>query len=404
MNIFISILETLHWVFYAYLLITSLYIFIFALAGLFPQRKKKAKDHIQRKFAVMIPGYKEDEIIVEVCRDALHQDYPKDQYEVIAIADSYQAATLQALRELPIRVIEVSFDKSTKSKALNKAMEVIGDDYDVALILDADNLIAEDFLTKINHVFQTGYQAVQGHRIAKNADTGFAILDAISEEINNHIFRKGARVMGVSSAIIGSGMAFEYGFFKKMMKDVHAIGGFDKEIDLKMCRDGITIEYVHDAYCYDEKVQKAEVFQNQRRRWLSAQWVYFKRFFFPSFITLFTKGNIDYFNKAFHTFLPPRILLLGFMSLIFLISLFFLPNPMAIAWVGLYAMVVLTFFLSVPRKFYSLKTLNAVLLLPKGFFLMFLSLLKIKGANKQFLHTKHSSSGTNLKDIKNQNK
>jgi cellulose synthase/poly-beta-1,6-N-acetylglucosamine synthase-like glycosyltransferase len=404
MNIFISILEILHWVFYAYLLITSLYLFIFALAGLFPQKKKKLKDQLQRKFAVMIPGYKEDEIIFEVCQDALHQDYPKDLFEVIAIADSYQAETLQALRELPIRVIEVSFDKSTKSKALNKAMEVLGDDYDVALILDADNLIAEDFLTKMNQAVQTGYQAVQGHRVAKNADTGFAVLDAISEEINNHIFRKGARVMGVSSAIIGSGMAFEYGFFKKMMKDVHAIGGFDKEIDLKMCRDGITIEYVHDAYCYDEKVQKAEVFQNQRRRWLSAQWVYFKRFFFPSLITLFTKGNIDYFNKAFHTFLPPRILLLGFMSLIFLVSLFFLPNPMAYAWVGLYAMVVLTFFLSVPLKFYSLKTLNAVLLLPKGFFLMFLSLLKIKGANKQFLHTKHSSSGTNLKDIKNQNK
>lgn len=404
MNIVISILEILHWIFYGYLAITSMYIFIFAVAGLLPYRKKIAKDKIQRKFAIMIPGYKEDEIIVEVCKDALEQNYPKDKFDVIAIADSYKPETLTALRELPIKVIEVSFEKSTKSKALNKAMEVLGDDYDVALILDADNLIAEDFTEKINQVFQAGFKAVQGHRVAKNADSGFAVLDAISEEINNHIFRKGSRVLGVSSAIIGSGMAFEYTFFKNMMKDVHAIGGFDKEIDLKMCRDGITIEYVHDAYCYDEKVQKAEVFQHQRRRWLSAQWVYFKRFFFPSFITLLTKGNIDYFNKAFHTFLPPRILLLGFMGIIFFISLFFFPNPMSLAWIGLFIMVVLTFFLSIPRKFYSMATLNAILLLPKGFFLMFLSLLKLKGANKQFLHTKHSSSGTNIKNIKNQKK
>lgn len=404
MNLIFLLIEIAMWIFYGYLVITSLYIFINAVAGLFPYKKPVPKDKQIRKFAVMIPGYKEDEIIVEVCKDALEQDYPKDKFDVIAIADSYKAETLSALRELPIKVIEVSFEKSTKAKALNKAMEVLGDEYDAALILDADNLIADDFLSKINANFQAGFIAVQGHRVAKNADSGFAVLDAISEEINNHIFRKGARVLGVSSAIIGSGMAFDYAFFKKMMKDVHAIGGFDKEIDLKMCRDGITIEYVHDAYCYDEKVEKAEVFQHQRRRWLSAQWVYFKRYFAESFVALITKGNIDFFNKAFHTFLPPRILLLGFMSIIFLISIFFVPHYIAIAWIKLFILVVITFLFSIPRKFYSGQTLKAVWLLPKGFFLMFISLLKLKGANKQFLHTKHTSSGINVKDIKTQNK
>ena len=296
MDILLEILYVLQWILFVYLLITTIYIFIFAFAGLFPHRKPKPKDDKQRKFAVMIPGYQEDEIIVEVCKDALHQDYPQELYDVVAICDSYQPETIEELKKLPIKVIEVSFEKSTKSKALNKAMAALGDHYDVALILDADNLMAEDFITKINRAFQTGYIAVQGHRVAKNMDTNFAILDAISEDVNNHIFRKGSRIMGVSSAIIGSGMAFEYGFFKKMMADVHAIGGFDKEIDLKMCRDGITIEYLEDAYCYDEKVQKAEVFQNQRRRWLSAQLVYFKRFFFKSIVALFTKGNIDFFS------------------------------------------------------------------------------------------------------------
>lgn len=404
MEIIINILYVIQWILFVYLLLTTFYIFIFAIAGLFPHKKPKAKDDKLRKFAVMIPGYKEDEIIVEVCQDALHQDYPKELYDVIAICDSYQPETIAELKKLPIKVIEVSFDKSTKSKALNKAMAELGDNYDVALILDADNLMQEDFVTKINGAFQTGYLAVQGHRVAKNTDTNFAVLDAISEDINNHIFRKGSRIMGVSSAIIGSGMAFEYSFFKKMMADVHAIGGFDKEIDLKMCRDGITIEYIEDAYCYDEKVQKAEVFQNQRRRWLSAQIVYFKRFFFKSIIALVTKGNIDFFNKAFHTFLPPRILLLGFMGIFFLASLIFYPAPMAILWIKLFILVVITFIISVPRKFYNKKTLRAIISLPRGFFLMFLSLIKVKGANQKFLHTKHTSTGTNIKNIKNQTK
>lgn len=405
MDIILTILNIIQWVFFAYLLLTTLYIFIFALAGLFKYKKPKPIDDKKRKYAVMIPGYKEDEVIVEVCEDALHQDYPKELYDVIAICDSYQPETIAALKKLPIKVVEVSFDKSTKSKALNKTMEVLGDDYyDVALILDADNLMEENFITKMDEAFRAGFKAVQGHRVAKNTDSNFAILDAVSEDINNHIFRKGSRIMGVSSAIIGSGMAFEYTFFKKMMSDVHAIGGFDKEIDLKMCRDGITIEYIEDAYCYDEKVQKAEVFQNQRRRWLSAQIVYFQRYFFKSFVTLLTKGNIDFFNKAFHTFLPPRILLLGFMGMIFFISLFFYPHPMAILWMKLFALVFITFVISVPRKFYNWQTLTAIISLPKGFFLMFLSLLKVRGANQKFLHTKHTSTGTNIKNIKNQKK
>ena len=81
MNIIYTLFEILHWIFYGYLAITSMYIFIFAVAGLLPYRKKIAKDKQQRKFAIMIPGYKEDEIIVEVCRDALEQDYPKDKFD-----------------------------------------------------------------------------------------------------------------------------------------------------------------------------------------------------------------------------------------------------------------------------------------------------------------------------------
>jgi hypothetical protein len=58
--------------------------------------------------------------------------------------------------------------------------------------------------------------------LQKNTNNSWAILDAISEEINNNIFRKGHRVLGLSSAIIGSGMAFRYNYFKTLMSTVTA--------------------------------------------------------------------------------------------------------------------------------------------------------------------------------------
>jgi cellulose synthase/poly-beta-1,6-N-acetylglucosamine synthase-like glycosyltransferase len=387
------------------LALATLYLLVFAVAGISYRQPELPASKISRKIAVLIPGYKEDEVIVEVAMDALKQEYPTEHYDVVVIADSFRAETLENLRALPIKVIEVKFEKSTKSKALNKAMEQLPDDYDIAVVLDADNLMAPDFLTKINVAFGAGYSAVQGHRTAKNMNTSLAVLDAVSEEINNHIFRKGHRMLGLSSAIIGSGMAFGYSFFKDMMINIKAIGGFDKEIELKMLKDGHTIGYLDDAIVYDEKVQKAEVFSNQRRRWLSAQLHYFRQDFFSSLKALLTKGNIDYFDKAIQFIQPPRVLLLGavtILTVVFsLINLFAgIAHSLTYLWLILFLACILAFAFSVPRVFWNIKTLKALASLPKGMLLMMGSLMRIKGANKQFIHTQHTTIKSEKPDRK----
>lgn len=377
--------------------LATLYILVFSIASLFYTQKQYVDNGNLKKIAVLIPGYKEDEVIIEVANSALEQDYPAHLYDVVIIADSFQKETISELKTLPIKVIEVSFDKSTKSKALNKAMATLDRDYDIAVVLDADNLMAKDFLKKVNAAFEHGFIAVQGHRTAKNTNNSWAVLDAISEEINNNIFRKGHRVFGLSSAIIGSGMAFKYAYFKSLMATVTAVGGFDKEIELKMLKEGHKIVYLNDAVVFDEKIQKSEVFGNQRRRWLSAQLHYFRKDILNATKHLLLKGNIDYFDKAIQFIQPPRILLLGAVILSsfgFVAANYLLENqiPFSNYWIILLISCVLSFVFSVPISFYNATTLKALVSLPKGMFMMLLSLLKIKGANKTFIHTQHTSS------------
>jgi len=377
--------------------LATMYIFIFSFAGLFYKQRKYKASGTNRKIAVLIPGYREDEVIIEVAKSALLQEYPKDCFDVVVIADSFQQKTLDSLKALPIKLVVVSFDKSTKSKALNKGMATLNAAYDIAVVLDADNLMARDFLSKINASFEQGFIAVQGHRTAKNMNNSWAILDSVSEEINNNIFRKGHRVLGLSSAIIGSGMAFKYDYFKSLMSTVTAVGGFDKEIELKMLKEGHKIMYLDDALVYDEKIQKADVFGNQRRRWLSAQLHYFRQDFLKALKDLFLKGNIDYFDKAIQFIQPPRVLLLG--SVILFGTSFITVNLLlhnhfifSTTWFIVGAACLLSFLFSVPRSFYNANTLRALVSLPKGMLMMLLSLLKIKGANKKFIHTKHTAS------------
>jgi cellulose synthase/poly-beta-1,6-N-acetylglucosamine synthase-like glycosyltransferase len=346
---------------------------------------------------VLIPGYREDEVIIDVAQQALKQDYGTENYDVAIIADGFKKETIAALKKIDVKVFEVQLAFSTKSRALNAALDQLDDTYQVAVVLDADNIMAPDFLSRINDAFDQGYLAVQGHRVAKNLDSSFAILDAVSEEINNHIFRKGHRVLRLSSALIGSAMAFEYPSFKKMMKEVEVVGGFDKEIEVRLLAKKQKIEYLPDAYVYDEKVPNARVFTKQRRRWISAQIHYFGKSFLPALKSLLTKGNIDYFNKALQFVLLPRIMLI---SILFMLTLFyaFLGSKLELQiWLSLFGLGLLVFLLSIPRYFYHLNTLKALSRLPYGILLMFLSLLKIKDSNKEFLHTKHTYNAFQIK-------
>jgi len=353
--------------------------------------------------AVFIPGYKEDNVIFNVAQNALKQDYPSENYDVIVIADSFAPQTLEKLRTLPIKVIEVTFEVSSKSKALNKAMQLLQDEYEIAVVLDADNLMKMSFLTQINDAFELGLTAIQGHRTAKNLNTPFAVLDAISEEINNHIFRKGHRVLGFSSALIGSGMAFEYQLFKNEMSTIDSFGE-DKELELNLIERRIKIEYLEDAYVYDEKIDKPENLVRQRTRWISNQIMYAKSHFFKALNQLFLKGNVDYFEKVLQHFQPPRILLGGIIFLATLISFLFNDHDLKFFWFALFILFVISMFLALPRKFMNIATLKIVYLIPVGAFLMFRSLLSSRKTLKTFNATNHSiivDPDLNNSEIKN---
>ncbi|MEC5164351.1 cellulose synthase/poly-beta-1,6-N-acetylglucosamine synthase-like glycosyltransferase [Flavobacterium sp. PL11] len=383
-------LKIVHILLLVYLGLSVLFLFIYAVLGQIPYKIKKATKNDLNKFVIFIPAYKEDAVIYNVAKRALVQDYPSEWFDVIVIADSLQQKTLNDLSLLPIQVNVVSFDKSTKAKALNKTMAELPDNvYDIALIMDADNILAPDFITKMNESFNAGYQVVQGHRAAKNIN-GFAMLDAISEEINNNIYSKGHRAIGLSSRLAGSGMAISYLLFKNTMKEIDSVAE-DKEIELRLLKQGYKFEYRDDALCYDEKVSEAKVFNNQRSRWISAQYYYFKRDFLTAFWHLITKGNIDYFDKAFQMILPPRLILPGFLFITAIIAYFVSPDLYFYIWTGLFIANILSFIISIPSKFYSLKMMYALMHLPKAFFGIFITLFRMRGATKTFVHTPHSN-------------
>lgn len=377
MYILNQILTILEYAFLFIIGIQVLYFFVFSFGSLFKFQPllSASKGGKQNKIVVIIPGYKEDKIIIDTARNSLIQDYPKDLYEVIICADSFAQHTLDELNSLDVTVMEVSFENSTKAKSVNKALDLCSDSKpDIAVVLDSDNIMAPDFLTKMNQAYNQGLKVIQGHRTAKNQNTSFSLLDAINEEIGNSIFRKGHRVWGVSSALIGSGMAFDYQYFKDIMSDIEDVAGEDKLVELKVLKEKEPIEYIEDAYVYDEKVSNAQNFSKQRTRWVGVQIYFFKNYFWDGVKELFTKGNIDYFDKVFQMFLIPKVLLIGLLGFLGVLSIF---TPLHEAWTNFMIIYFLSLLLAVPRKFYNKRLLIAVLTIPKAILFMVLGILKI---------------------------
>lgn len=370
------------------------YTFIFSFAGLFYRNPSHGKVN-GKKFAVFIPAYKEDGVIVDVAHKALQQTYPKELFTVVIIADSLLDETIAKLKQLPIQVVKVSFESSTKVKSLNFAMQSLTQHFDYAVVLDADNVMKPDFLERLAGAHAAGRKAVQGQRLAKNTNNTMAFLDGLSEAVNNHIYRQGTTALGLSCSISGSGVSFDYAIFKELLGGMTSVGGFDRELEVHLLDRGVKVIYYKDAAVYDEKVQKTAVFENQRKRWISSQYRYLAKFFGKGCGALL-RGNIAMFNSAvLRNIQLPRLINLGLITII-PILLWFVRDYLFFnywIWPSLFGLMALSFMIAIPREYYTGELLRAAIKVPGLFLRMLLLMFKLKGANKKFIHTPHGVAG-----------
>ena len=162
-------------------------------------------------------------------------------------------------------------------------------------------------------------------------------------------------------------------------------------VEMQLISKGIRVEYLEDAYVYDEKVQRKEVFEKQRTRWLGTQ--------IENLRPLLTKkmrenavGRI-YYLKVLEWLLLPRLLLLALFGLLLLLSAadifmgLHLLAPSWSWWIGLMALYGVTLLVAIPGSFYNGQTIKAFLKIPVLMLAMLKALMGIKKNKSGFIHT-----------------
>ena len=391
-------MNIIDWILFTLLALCVGYLLLYAIASKFYRAPRFPDARTFRRFVVLFPAYKEDRVIASSVRSFLQQDYPQELFDIIVISDQMQDATNEDLRSLPIRLLIADYRDSSKAKALTMAMEsVSGEHYDIVAIMDADNLTSPDFLAEINRAFDNGARSVQAHRTGKNMNTDISVLDGISEEINNGIFRSGHNALGLSAALSGSGMAFEAEWFRKNVRLLETAGE-DKELEVLLLRQRIHTTYLPQIPVYDEKTQKEEAIGNQRKRWIAAQFGIL-RHSLSGLREAVSKGNMDYCDKILQWMLPPRLIqLAGVFGLTFIFTVIGVWQAVqgeghewtaAIKWWILSAAQIMAMLLPIPGRLLDKRLGKAILRIPLLALTTLGNLFKLKGAYKKFIHTEH---------------
>lgn len=338
-----------------------------------------------RRFLILYPAYNEDRVIINSVEQFIEQDYPQEYYTVAVISDHMKPETNTQLAGYPIRLLQPTFEKSSKAKAMQYAINEVEGDFDYVVVLDADNVVQPTFLSQLNVLCNSGYEAIQCHRCAKNANNDVAVLDGVSEEINNTIFRKAHNRFGLSSALIGSGMCFKYELFRQNVFML-TTAGEDREMEALLLHQNVFIKYAADIHVYDEKVSNQDNFQRQRMRWMTAQ-IQSLLSMLPKIPHAILHGNINFVDKTIQQALIPRSMLIMLLGMMSVLTTLVVPVWCEKWWI-LFACLAIALLIAIPAPL-RIRSFGKALAIPGLVLRMIKNILHIDHKNTDFIHTQH---------------
>lgn len=345
------ILYIVDWFLFIVVSLTVLYLLCFSITSLFVHQKRVPKARHQNRFVVLIPAYKQDEVVLNAVNSILGQSYSQRLFDVTVISDHQSEMTNFRLAQFPITLLTPNFEKSTKAKSLQYAILNLPafKIYDVVVIIDADNIVEPDFLVQMNDAFESaGSKAILAHRLPKNRDTASARIGSVFEEINTSIFRRGHNVVGLSAALTGSGVAYDFAWFKENIMNARTAAE-DKELEAMLMRQRIFVDYFDDIRVYDEKVREVDEFNRQRGRWITTQFKALIKNIRYLPIALFYR-QYDLVDKIVQWMLIPRVLLVAIIIVMCLV-LPFIYFTLCIKWWIVAFFAGFSFSLATPDEF-----------------------------------------------------
>jgi len=347
--IFWQILTYFDLIMFVLVSLTVLYLGFFAFTSMLVRHSETPKAKFQNRFIILIISQKNGKSVLQTVNSILGQTYPQRLFDVTVIAEQEDEITMFHLAQQPVTLITPNFEKSSRTKSLQLAVNNLPQFkiYDTVIILDAGDIVEPEFLEQMNDAYESaGTKAIQAHKVSFNRDSVSARLSSVFEEINNSIFRRGHISVGLSAAMASSGMVFNFEWFKQQILRTK-INWADKELEALLMRHHIYVDYFDKIMVYGEKSRHAEDFNREHRRWAFTQWQAVLRNLHHLPAALIHR-HYDMIDKLLQWMLMPRIVMMVIIMTMCAV-LPFIYFSMAIKWWILFAIVLFIFAMATPN-------------------------------------------------------
>lgn len=237
---------------------------------------KKEKPHKPaelHRYAVLISARNEELVIGNLLDSISAQDYPSSLVRVFVVADNCTDKTAKVARAHGAIVYKRFNDKLVgKGYALEYLLDRIGEEYgdvfDAYMVFDADNLLSEDYISRMNETFSDGYRIITSYRNSKNYGDNWISAGYALWFLREAKYLNNARyLLGTSCAVSGTGFMFS----REILK---SCGGWpfhllveDIEFTIHNIVSGEKVGYCPRAVLYDEQPTKFSQSWKQRMRW-----------------------------------------------------------------------------------------------------------------------------------------
>ncbi len=260
----------------------------FLLTGLFAFKKiDKIKNYeAKHKLAVLIAARNESKVILHLIKSLKEQKYPKELYEIFVIPNNCTDNTEEVSKKAGAKIIDCIWDVKSKGDVLKHTLKYMGgnySEYDSYVIFDADNIVHENFLSRMNDVLCENFLVAQGNREAKNPwDSWISNSYSLFYLTQNLFFNKARTNIGVSSSINGTGFMVSKKVIDKFGFETYTLTE-DVEFAGQCALNGVKIVFVEDAITFDEQPVRFGQSWKQRTRWtmgvIACMRIYSKKLF-----------------------------------------------------------------------------------------------------------------------------
>ncbi len=269
----IQFLSKIQMILFFFLMFFWVYQFMIFIFSFFKKQNKEIVFGKNHKFMAIIPARNEEKVILNLINSLKNQGYPEELLDIYVIADNCTDNTAKIAQQAGAIVYQ-RFNEKKQSKGyalewfFNIVLSEFPDKYDAFCVFDADNIVASNFIYKMNEKLCQGELIVQGYRDIKNAsDNCITANYALFYWTMNRYYHLARYNLGLSPLINGTG-------FMVAMSVIKETNGWhtetlteDIEFSLNSIARGYKIGWAKDAIVYDEQPLSFKQSWRQRMRW-----------------------------------------------------------------------------------------------------------------------------------------